>query len=106
MSDVLDKLKKKVLGEFFSKIETVDSQAYKALSKEDKREYEIDENNYSRKVPIDISEDEEQRVINLKILQLVYKAQKDISEMKNIMTFWFVLTLFGLIGTIIMLANR
>ena len=106
MSDVLDNLKKNVLGKMFTKTETIDSKTYKALSNEEKRAYEMSGDDYYRKVPIDISEEEEQRIINLKMLQFMEKTQSNISTIAGIMIFWLVLSMIGLFWSLISLANR
>lgn len=106
MSGMLEKLKKEVFGDFFYTIDTIDPQTYNALPSEEKRYYDVDGSNYSRRVPVDIPEEEEQRIINLRMLQLMEKAEKNISKMKSILTFWLVLSILSLLGIIISFIAR
>ncbi len=97
MSEALERLKKKVLGEIFTNNEVIDSKTYRTLSKEEKKTYEMYGNDYSRKVPISMPEDEQQQFINLKMLQLLYKIDKNIADIKYVVVFCFVLTIIGLL---------
>ncbi|HEX9058620.1 MAG TPA: hypothetical protein VF941_00410 [Clostridia bacterium] len=108
MNELLEEYRKEFLIKHLYEYEDLTGEEYNALDPKEREGFTFDSENfvYRKNVPANVTQSEINECILLKTLECMERMDQKMTTIKNIVVFWFALTILSIIGYIFLATAR